>query len=335
MNRPTTAAFGWLWPSWLLDIGPVALILLGGTLAIALRPNGSTVPTFVLVLALAITTGALLVRHRAPLVVFAVVLTVTVALDYDPVVVLPMLLMVFTIAESQDRVIVIVAAAIAAAVLIIVAQPLHGNPESFTAVLSRLVAVGLAVALGLFVRARADYVDGLHERAARLERERELLARPESRARSRRRRPVGLPDRAGGAHQRDQARGGRARHGAAGLRLRRPSGDRHRRRWRSPTCQRRPAGTAWSACASGSRCSAASSRPAPRTDGHGYRVRAVAARSLSVAKLRAADRRRPAADARRLPRRARGDRRDGGRRRGRRRPRGGRAARRGRDPTWC
>jgi signal transduction histidine kinase len=160
-----------------LDVGPVALILLEGTLAVALRPNGSTVPTFVLVLALAITTGALLVRHRAPLVVFAVVLTITVALDYGPVVVLPMLLMVFTIAESQDRVIVVVAAAIAAAVLIIVAQPLQGNPESFTAVLSRLVAVGLAVALGLFVRARADYVDGLHERAARLERERELLAR--------------------------------------------------------------------------------------------------------------------------------------------------------------
>jgi signal transduction histidine kinase len=288
VNRPTTAAFGWLWPSWLLDIGPVALILLEGTLAIALRPNGSTVPTFVLVLALAITTGALLVRHRAPLVVFGVVLTVTVALDYGPVVVLPMLLMVFTIAESQDRVIVIFAAAIAAAVLIIVAQPLHGNPESFTAVLSRHVAVGLAVALGLFVRARADYVDGLHERAARLERERELLARQaagEERVRIARElhdvvahnvslmvvqaqalaatggdheqqaalgrlaglgreamsemhrraarapaggRAVGLSDRAGSPHQRDQARGGRARHGAAGLRRRPPSGDRHR-----------------------------------------------------------------------------------------------------------
>jgi signal transduction histidine kinase len=37
--------------------------------------------------------------------------------------------------------------------------------------------VGLAVAVGLYIRARADYIDGLRERAERLERERELLAR--------------------------------------------------------------------------------------------------------------------------------------------------------------
>jgi signal transduction histidine kinase len=43
-------------------------------------------------------------------------------------------------------------------------------------VLSRLVAVGLAVALGLYLRARADYVSGLRERAEQVGRERELLA---------------------------------------------------------------------------------------------------------------------------------------------------------------
>jgi signal transduction histidine kinase len=53
---------------------------------------------------------------------------------------------------------------------------LHGAHEAPGAILSRFVAVGLAVAAGLYLRARADYVTGLHERAARLEREQELLA---------------------------------------------------------------------------------------------------------------------------------------------------------------
>ena len=44
------------------------------------------------------------------------------------------------------------------------------------AVVSRLVVIGLAVAVGLYLRARADYINGLRERAERLERERELLA---------------------------------------------------------------------------------------------------------------------------------------------------------------
>jgi signal transduction histidine kinase len=169
-------AFGWLLPSWLLDIGPVVLILFEGLLAIALRPHATSVSPVLLVLAVAVTAAALLLRHRAPLLVLGVVLAVTLALDYGPIVILPVLLAVFTVAETRDRVTLIVAAAVALAVLV-VAQPLHGHPETFTAGLSRLVAVGLAVAVGLFVRARADYVGGLHERAERLERERELLAR--------------------------------------------------------------------------------------------------------------------------------------------------------------
>jgi signal transduction histidine kinase len=41
---------------------------------------------------------------------------------------------------------------------------------------SRLVVLGLAVAVALYLRARADYINGLKERAERLEREHELLA---------------------------------------------------------------------------------------------------------------------------------------------------------------
>jgi signal transduction histidine kinase len=43
-------------------------------------------------------------------------------------------------------------------------------------VVSRLVVIGLAVAVALYLRARADYINGLKERAERLERERELLS---------------------------------------------------------------------------------------------------------------------------------------------------------------
>jgi signal transduction histidine kinase len=43
-------------------------------------------------------------------------------------------------------------------------------------VVSRLVVIGLAVAVALYLRARADYINGLRERAERLERERELMA---------------------------------------------------------------------------------------------------------------------------------------------------------------
>jgi signal transduction histidine kinase len=43
-------------------------------------------------------------------------------------------------------------------------------------VVTHVVVVGLAVAVALYLRARADYINGLRERAERLERERELLA---------------------------------------------------------------------------------------------------------------------------------------------------------------
>ncbi|HZE06914.1 MAG TPA: histidine kinase, partial [Solirubrobacteraceae bacterium] len=43
-------------------------------------------------------------------------------------------------------------------------------------IFSSLAAVGLAVAVGLYLRARADYINGLRERAERLEREQDLLA---------------------------------------------------------------------------------------------------------------------------------------------------------------
>jgi signal transduction histidine kinase len=174
-GRPLTTALGWRLPSWLLDYGPVAFVVFEGMAAIRIQSRVSGISVAGLTLALAVSAAALLIRHRAPLVVLAVVLATAIAADYGPVVTLPVLLAVFTVAEYTDRTKVIVAAALAAVALSL-APSVHGNVLALRGIVSIFVAVGLAVALGLYLRARADYVTGLRDRAERLEREQELLA---------------------------------------------------------------------------------------------------------------------------------------------------------------
>jgi signal transduction histidine kinase len=174
VDRPLQIALGWRIPTWLLDVGPVVVILGEGAIAIAARPRAG-ISVLVLAAGLAISAGALLLRHRAPLAVLALLLLVALRLNYGPLVTLPILLAVFTVAESTDRMRVIAAAALATAVITLTPF-LHGGHLLFAAILSRFVAVGLAVSVGLYLRARADFISGLQERAERLERERELLA---------------------------------------------------------------------------------------------------------------------------------------------------------------
>jgi signal transduction histidine kinase len=68
------------------------------------------------------------------------------------------------------------AAAVVATVVVVLAPVLHSQSQGPAQVLSRVVAIGLAVAVGLWLRARADYVSGLRERSEQADRERELLA---------------------------------------------------------------------------------------------------------------------------------------------------------------
>lgn len=174
VNRPLPTALGWRVPDVLLDYGPLAFILIEGTASIVLRPGKES--QVVLAVGLAVSLVALLYRHRAPLTVLAVVLVLLCVLNYGPVGVLPALLAVFTVAEYSDRPRVLVASVVTA--LAIVLTPIvHGITLSPSGSVSRIVAVGLAVSVGLYLRARADFVVGLHERAERLEREQELLAR--------------------------------------------------------------------------------------------------------------------------------------------------------------
>jgi signal transduction histidine kinase len=174
VNRPLPTALGWRIPNLLLDVGPVAFVVVEGTAAIAVATHAGA-RTVWLAIALAIVAIALLLRHRAPLRVLAVVLVVLFVVDYGPVGVLPALLAVFNVAEYCDRSRVMLASFVTglAIVLAPVADGVSMSPQT---VVSRFVAVGLAVSLGLYLRARADFVVGLHERAERLERERELLA---------------------------------------------------------------------------------------------------------------------------------------------------------------
>jgi signal transduction histidine kinase len=174
MNRPVTTAFGWDPPSWLLDYGPSAVIALEG-LSIATRPSAAgTVRSGFLWLALAVCVAATLLRHRAPLGTLAAILVVALLIDWGPIVILPTLLALFTVAEYRERDTVISAAVVTAIVLVLSAM-VHG-PYHPKQTLPELAAIGLAVAAGLYVRARADFVGGLRDRAERLEREQQLLA---------------------------------------------------------------------------------------------------------------------------------------------------------------
>jgi signal transduction histidine kinase len=171
-DHPLNTALGWRIPGWLLDYGPVAFIFAIGvaeTYWHRAQPHSAHAGLVLIMMA-----GALIVRRRWPLGVLAVLLALTLVGRY-PALDLPVLFAVFTVAEYRDRRRVAIAAVFAAAVLIF-ATPLHTGHIAPRGVIPQLVAVGLAVAAGLYLRTRADYIIGLRERASRVERERELLS---------------------------------------------------------------------------------------------------------------------------------------------------------------
>jgi signal transduction histidine kinase len=172
VERPVTTAFGWRLPTWLLDYGPVAFIVLESV--VAMRFEHST-PRLLLGLGVAISAIALILRHRSPLLSLGVVLAAALAVGYGPIITLPVMLALYTVAEYTPRPRLLFAAFLAAGV-VISADLIHGGQLGPGQVISHVILVGLAVAVGLFIRARADYVNGLRDRATRLERERELLA---------------------------------------------------------------------------------------------------------------------------------------------------------------
>ena len=178
-GRPLNTALGWRLPSWLLDYGPIVFVLIEGLAAIRFQARVSGISKPILLLALAATAVALAVRHRWPLPVLAVILAIAVGVDYGPLITIPLLLAVFTVAESADRTTVVVAAVITAVALSVTPWA-HGDTLTAGGIISRFVAVGLAVARR-----------PVHPRPRRL---RHRPARPRRAARAR----AGAAGRAGG-----------------------------------------------------------------------------------------------------------------------------------------
>jgi signal transduction histidine kinase len=153
----------------------VAFVALAGFAGLAVH-HFEVRHRFLIAIAVVATLVILLLRGRSPIVVLGAVLAIGAASDYGPITSLATLLALVNVVMRKDKAIAGIAALATAAVLI--ATPaIHGNAlDRIPPILSRLVAVGLAVAVGLYLRARIDYLFGLRDRAERLERERELLA---------------------------------------------------------------------------------------------------------------------------------------------------------------
>src|SRR3954454_22797546 len=122
-----------------------------------------------------VATLLLLVRRRWPFAVLAVTLAAAIATPVDGQYVFPIMVALYTIGSARSW-----EATIAAATTPVLAGLIYilaGGPEFTT---DDLLAVGLTSAvtagLGLLVQSRRVSFEALEERAARLDRERELLA---------------------------------------------------------------------------------------------------------------------------------------------------------------
>lgn len=174
MRSPPRLIPGWLAESALL-LG-LLFIAVGGILFSDHRPATDIPGTAALDLPAALVAiGALRLRDRSPMAVLCLVAALTLASSSDVGVTLPLLIATFTVALRCARREVAIAATLAMTALV-GERLLHaGLLDPFQPVLSRLVAVALAVAAGLYFAARRAYVASLQERTAQLEREQQLL----------------------------------------------------------------------------------------------------------------------------------------------------------------
>jgi signal transduction histidine kinase len=122
---------------------------------------------------------AVLLRARTPIPALLFAIVVTAVIPDDPTLLLPALVVLFAMASRRSWQ-VPAAAALGVAAVSIVATAGWGGDLAAGGLLGFAVgSVGscaAAVALGLYVGARRRLIDGLRERAERLDRERELLA---------------------------------------------------------------------------------------------------------------------------------------------------------------
>jgi signal transduction histidine kinase len=167
------------WRPWVFDVAAVCVALLVSMVALDGREDvtglqagtGEVVATAVLCL-------PLLWRRRAPVVVFAVIAAVGLALDLGrtdvPATLFAPLFAVYAVARHRPRIWLVPVVTVFAVIGIgslVVADML---PQDITAMGALLAAT---VFLGTNLRTRRAYLEQLEERAARLERERDQQAR--------------------------------------------------------------------------------------------------------------------------------------------------------------
>jgi signal transduction histidine kinase len=161
---------------WVIDIGLV-FVLLVPTVAIFAhvdkRGPADSVKWVTIVFA-ALSVLPLLVRRRWPVEALGAILILGLVAPGPAVTSPPALVAVYTVASRRPR-----RAALIGAGLVAVVFDLHrvvwGYSLPLSGIVSAIALTGAALALGRYRATRLAYVEQLRERAARLERERELL----------------------------------------------------------------------------------------------------------------------------------------------------------------
>jgi signal transduction histidine kinase len=123
--------------------------------------------------------GAVLLRDRQPVAALLVAIAVRSAIPDDQALVLPALAVLYTIASRRSWPMAAAGAALVTLVALVAGAGWgtltdHGGLLGYA--IETAASSAAAVALGLYVGARRRVIDGLRERAERLDRERELLA---------------------------------------------------------------------------------------------------------------------------------------------------------------
>lgn len=164
---------------WMASLGPadwvpvVAVVVVGvSTIALRAGPARGTTHLVLLSLGLVESSIAILFRRRHPVGALAGVLAVFFVFDLPPTMALPLLVALFTVATVRSGRVMALAAATTVAV--VVGRPfLAGGAVNFVSQeLALLVAAGVAVALGLYLRMngptnrRADGDVGRHSTPA-------------------------------------------------------------------------------------------------------------------------------------------------------------------------
>jgi signal transduction histidine kinase len=156
-------------PDPLLDLAPVAVVGLEAVLTLA-RGSRSDAGTGLLGAVLLADAAALSLSRRFPVASLVTVLALGTAVTTGPVALLPALFALFAVARLRDRW-TVAASGLLSAAFLAAGLALHGHDGwRLPILIPQWVALGLAMAVGLWVRARADQVSVLREQAAAEER---------------------------------------------------------------------------------------------------------------------------------------------------------------------